>query len=239
MDGEATRKIHAVKRPPFDDMSEDNPKRFKPAVPGYDRIVKGYEREPIPVYDIKRSRVVPSQERGIYWLTTAGKERFENKRAVLLDKWGVKRAHTGTCVLCPEDWNPLKPTRIMELFNNERCPPAGSARLTYQYSDHQVKFARAAAWFEDRTWPRRGVDLDIFLGDGPYKPMDASHLCHHDDCIIHITYEPANVNQDRKRCRLRAQQMRQRGENVPEKCGEHNPPCLMQVSVPFILGRPC
>lgn len=142
----------------------------------------------------------------------------------------MRKAHKGTCVLCPEDWSSLDPMVIMKLFNNDKSPTAGSGRLSYQYKDHATAFVRARAWFSEESWPRIGIELDNFLEGGPFKPMDASHLCHHDDCIVHITWEPANINHDRKLCRALARYLRQQGGLVPECCNKYNPPCLMQVS---------
>lgn len=55
-----------------------------------------------------------------------------------------------------------------------------SNRLIFQYNNYTTTFLRALAWFGDQTWSRNGIELDNFLSCGPYKPMDASHLCHHD-----------------------------------------------------------
>ncbi|KAL8762038.1 MAG: hypothetical protein Q9184_001885 [Pyrenodesmia sp. 2 TL-2023] len=72
------------------------------------------------------------------------------------------------------------------------------------------------------------VQLDNFLGCGPYQPMDASHLCHQDHCIVHVTYEAADINQDRKLCAERARNARKEGADIPRSCSRHSPPCLLQ-----------
>lgn len=189
----------------------------------------------MPTYVVKRSRKHLGQQQALDWLKAYGKDRFDEKLAALLSQWGVKETHEGTCVLCPQAWSSLEPIHIMDLFDADKCPAAGSGRLTYQYSDHATAFVRAKVWFQDGHWPRKGVELDNFLGAGPFKPMDASHLCHHDDCIIHATYEPAYINHDRRNCSIEAQSLRQQGLSVAERCDKHDPPCLMQVSSPADL----
>ena len=228
---------------PFEDgQGSDAPqdgtsRKRKRSIFAYDRIAVSRGRDSLPSYVVKRSKKHPRQQKALEWLTASGKDRFDEKRAFLLSQWGVKKTHKGTCVLCPEDWSSLEPVRVMDLFDADKCPTAGSGRLSYQYSDHATAFVRAVAWFEDKKWPRTGAELDNFLGAGPFKPMDASHLCHHDDCIIHITYEPAHINQDRKTCCMEAQSLRQQGLFIPEYCDKHDPPCLMQVSSPAHLNE--
>lgn len=131
----------------------------------------------------------------------------------LLAQWGVKPGHQGTCVLLPEDWRSAAPLDLMALFSFENRPFAGDRRAWYKHADHGTTMVRALSWFS--KWPRTGLELDNFLGCGPYKPMDASHLCHHEHCILHVVYEPADINQSRKDCWRRARFLRQEGRPVP------------------------
>ena len=140
----------------------------------------------------------------------------------------MKAGHRGTCVLLPEDWKAMDPVDLMTTFQNYKPPEGGSSRAWYSYADHATTVARAVAWYGH--WPRTGVELDNFLGCGPFKPMDGSHLCHHEHCIVHLIYESADINLDRWDCCLEARFLRQDGRVVPEHCGKHSPPCLMQVS---------
>lgn len=149
---------------------------------------------------------------------------------MLLAQWGVKADHRGTCVLLPEDWKALNPEDLMAVFKNHKPPTGGSSRAWYAYSDHATSMARAHGWYEDCHRPRTGVELDNFLGCGPYKPIDGSHLCHHEHCIIHVVHESAAVNVDRWNCCLEARFLRQDGRQVLEHCEKHSPPCMMQVS---------
>lgn len=98
-------------------------------------------------------------------------------------------------------------------------------------SDHAVHWARAAAWFNSRSWPRTGIAFDGFLSIGPYTPKDGSHLCHHGHCINqhHLVYEDSGVNTSRARCSSGAQDMRLLGMGIPKHCARHDPPCLLQV----------
>lgn len=197
---------------------------------GYDRISESRRRLSVPFYAIKRSKKNPRQQKGLKWLESDGKDKFDSDWKSLLAQWGVKETYTGTCVLCPEDWRAADPTRLMDLFSTEKCPLAGSGRLTYHYADHATAYVRAIAWFNKGSWPRRAAELDNFIGMGPYRPKDASHLCHHDDCIVHIAWEGAHINADRKDCCARARFIRGEGDPVPEHCDQHDPPCLMQAS---------
>ena len=92
-------------------------------------------------------------------------------------------------------------------------------------------WTRADVWFAH--WPRRGVDLDIFLSspDGPYPEMQGSHRCHHGLCINpnHPVYEPKLVNLSRQKCAVFAKRLRRYGFSIPEHCQDHEPACLMQV----------
>ncbi|KAL8762042.1 MAG: hypothetical protein Q9184_001889 [Pyrenodesmia sp. 2 TL-2023] len=181
--------------------------------------------QPLPFYECRTSKQSPNQIKALSWLTEAAKEKFDRFFDMLSAKWGVTRPHTGTCILVAEDWKNSKPLDLMALFGVDNMPRAGSPRAWYTYGDHATTLARAKVWF---SAPRHGVDLDNFLGCGPYKPMDASHLCHHEHCIVHLTYEPADVNQDRKGCSDRARFLRAERRPVPEECTVHNPPCMMQ-----------
>lgn len=200
---------------------------------GYDRISEARRRLSVPSYPIKRSKKIPRQQRGLKWLEADGKDKFDNDLKNRLAQWGVKETHKSTCILCPEVWSAADPTRLMDLFNTEKCPTAGSGRLTYYYKDHATSYVRASAWFMEKHWPRKAADLDNFLRCGPYRPKDASHLCHHDDCIVHINWEGAHINTDRKDCCTRARFIRGEGDPIPEHCDQHDPPCLMQVSFFF------
>lgn len=209
----------------------DHIRKRKGSVIGYDRISESRRRFSVPSYPIKRSKKHPRQQKGLRWLESDGKDKFDGDLKSLLAQWGVKETHTSTCVLCPEDWSAADPTRLMDLFSTEKCPRAGSGRLTYQYADHSTAYVRAIAWFKERYWPRKAAELDNFIGCGPYRPKDASHLCHHDDCVVHIAWEGAHINEERKDCCARARFIRGEGDPIPEHCDQHDPPCLMQASL--------
>ncbi len=192
------------------------------------RVIDADLRADVPVYLVKRSKKILGQQRGLGWLSVEGKAHFESTLERLLAQWGVKAKHRGTCVLIPEDWKALDPIDLMAIFDDHQLPSGGSSRAWYSYSDHATTIARAAAWYGE--WPRRGVELDNFLGCGPFKPKDGSHLCHQEHCIVHLVYESAAVNWDRRDCSHEALFLRQDGREVPESCTKHSPPCLMQVS---------
>ena len=101
----------------------------------------------------------------------------------------------------------------------------------FSMSDHATPWARAASWFNPRSWPRTGAAFDGFLSIGPYRPKDGSHLCHHGNCINqhHLVYEDSGINGSRSRCSSGAQDMRLLGMDVPKHCPRHDPPCLLQV----------
>jgi hypothetical protein len=112
------------------------------------------------------------------------------------------------------------------------CPPEYSPRLSYTMLDHTTSWFRAAMWFADDFWPRSGLALDNFLGTGPFIPMEGSHRCHHPECVnaTHGCYEDTLTNLSRNRCLRTAQDIRELGQEVPEHCAKHEPPCLMQLA---------
>lgn len=195
----------------------------------YNRVTKARRLEFVPQYIVKSStsRQGNLQLKALEWLGSPAKGLFDDTYGAILSRWGVQREHTGTCVLVPEAWSSLDPTLLMRLFSPEKCPTIDFARLAYRYADHTSTFARALTWFQQ--WPRRGIDLDNFLGYGPFTPIDASHLCHHNHCIVHIAYEGSHVNQDRRQCIEQARSLRTNRMAVPANCDKHQPPCLLQV----------
>ena len=194
----------------------------------YDRIARSRTSTPTPIYDIKLSSKIPGQVKGVDWITEPSKKAFDQQDAHRRAQWGANRAHQGTCILVSEKWKSVDPLKLLALIDLENCPGADEPRLRYQYSDHCTTWARTAAWYSQ--WPRGGRDLDTFHDTGEDSPMDASHTCHHDHCIVHLTYEPAYINQDRKSCCEKAKKLRQEHKEIPEHCSKHNPPCLLQVS---------
>jgi hypothetical protein len=90
-----------------------------------------------------------------------------------------------------------------------------------------TSLSRAIVWFADQDWPRNGLELDNFLGSGPYKPSQGSHLCHKHLYLTKVIFETAEVNEDLKKCHQRAQFFRQEGLPVPQHCRKHHPPCLI------------
>ena len=119
------------------------------------RTIDARLKTAVPTYLVKRSKKTPGQQRGIGWLTNAGKAHFEGTLETLLAQWGVKPSHHGTCVLLPEDWKAMDPIDLMTVFRDYQPPASGSNRAWYTYSDHATALARARAWY--RRWPRTGV----------------------------------------------------------------------------------
>lgn len=111
----------------------------------------------------------------------------------------------------------------------------GRASQIFRYEDHTTSLARALAWFGN--WPRNGIQLDNFLECGPFRRMDASHLCHSPLCVLpsHIVYESSDDNQSRRCCQERARFLRADGRPVPQHCRQHSPPCLLQVGPGYAL----
>lgn len=201
---------------------------------GADRLTISRLAAPMPIYGVKISTKIKGQPKGLEWRSSAAKNTFDMEYSRRRAEWGVNLTHVGTCILVPEDWKNVDPLEMLKLFDLENCPSGQAPRLRFCYSDHGTAFARALAWFA--KWPRSGLEQDNFIGDGGFKPMDASHTCHHDTCIIHVTYEPTHINHDRKNCCGEARKLRQEGKDIPEHCEHHSPPCLLQVS---ILSREC
>jgi hypothetical protein len=80
--------------------------------------------------------------------------------------------------------------------------------------------------------PHSGIELDNFLGSGPFEPREGSHLCHQGYCINpnHITLEEATVNRDREQCQSLAHHLRTQGHAVPAACNKHQPRCLLHLA---------
>ena len=190
-------------------------------------------RPVVPRYGIRMSKTIPSQPKALDWQTTQGKVHFIEFEDEIFARWGQLRSHWSTCLLVCEDWRHSDPLDIMALFSPENMPPVGSPRAKYSYKDHGVSLARAKVWFEKLQ--RTAGDLDVLLNTGPFKPMDASHVCHHEHCIKHVVYEPAHINHDRQECCNRAKFLRSEGRDVPEHCTVHGPPCMMQVRLELLL----
>ncbi len=213
------------------DTEDRTSRKRKRSIPN-DRILRAHLCQKMPNYEVKQSQRVPGQQKAIDWLSRKARQEFQQVFRAFVARWGgVEPTHQGTCVLCPEDWRSLTPTSLVEnnILDPYRLPGRHSPRLMYQYSDHITTFTRAVAWFGGKC-PRSGIYLDNFLGCGPYKPMEASHLCHQEHCLLHVVYEPADINQDRKSCAAEARFARQSGEAIQKSCSRHDPPCLLQVS---------
>ncbi|KAK8134938.1 hypothetical protein PG984_006950 [Apiospora sp. TS-2023a] len=184
--------------------------------------------ERFPSYDVRTSRKYPLQEKAISWLTHSAYEHFHEYWERILNSWGVRAGHLSTCVLVPADWVALDPAELVPKFNQRTCPRARMDRPCFSYEDHQTSISRAVAWFS--KWPRSGGELDVFLGCGPFKSMHGSHTCHHENCIVHICYEPSDMNIDRIDCHDRARFLRSEARAIPERCDIHDPPCLLQLA---------
>lgn len=117
-----------------------------------------------PEYDVRQSKRFLSQQRALDWLTGAAKIAFEEARDEIFGRWGLTAAHKGTCLLLPVDWSQADPIKLMAHFTGFDYPIHRS-RSVFAYNDHIASFIRAAVWFGQ--WPRRGVDLDMFLSCGP------------------------------------------------------------------------
>ncbi|KAK7977441.1 hypothetical protein PG988_004931 [Apiospora saccharicola] len=190
--------------------------------------------ERFPTYDVRTSRKYPLQQKALPWLTHSAYEQFHEYWERILNSWGAKAGHRSTCILVPADWIALDPAELVPKFSQRTCPKARMNRPYFHYDDHQTTISRAVAWFSE--WPRSGGELDVFIGCGPFKSMDGSHTCHHENCIVHICYEPSDINIDRMGCHERARFLRSENRAIPERCGAHDPPCLLQVFVMFPRG---
>ncbi|KAI4603666.1 hypothetical protein KJ359_003483 [Pestalotiopsis sp. 9143b] len=193
-------------------------------------ILRERWQEDMPRYDVKQSKVFRAQQKAAYWFLQKGKDDFDLWIGDLTRSWGVSPSagRSSTCITCPKDWIGLQPDEIAGMLNERNWPLASSSRLMFKYSDHTTTAARAIGWFG--KWPRSGIELDNFLECGPYKRMDGSHLCHNLFCITpsHIVYESCTANQARNDCFQRARFLRNENRAVPDRCDQHDPPCLMQ-----------
>jgi hypothetical protein len=206
-------------------------KRKRSIVPS-NRINRARLLKTMPMYEVKQSKKKPDQQRALDWLSYLAKDRFGEEHALLLAKWGgVKVEHKGTCILCPEDWTYTDSSRLQDVIDVQQLSSRTSTRHLFQHSDYTTTFARAIVWFGDDQWPRTGLELDNFLGCEPFKPKDASHLCHQEHCIVfaHIVYKSPKINLNRKNCCKEAKALRRTKKNISKHCAKHEPPCMLQV----------
>ncbi|KAK6210913.1 hypothetical protein LQW54_005791 [Pestalotiopsis sp. IQ-011] len=190
-----------------------------------------YFQEVLPKYDVKLSKSA-NQQKGVQWLTYAGKSSFDAWIGGLMASWGLSSSvgSCSICITCPADWVHLEAGDVASNLHQGNSP-------MYTYSDHTTTAARAAAWFG--RWPRRGIELDNLIECGPFQRMDGSHCCHNAFCILpsHIVYEPVAVNKSRAECSKHARFLRVHGRAVPPACDKHEPPCLMQHAVLTMYER--
>lgn len=212
----------------IDNINPAPPKkpRWSDVIPHFGRSVRAGLKQPVPRYEVKLAKNL-QQTHAVDWLTAMGKMAFEEKYMSLLSAWGVKPGHQGTCILCPEEWRLADPMDLFECLEKNNMPNALEQRATYSYAGHGTTLARALSWFVE--WPRRGIELDNFLGFGPYQEVDGSHRCHQGFCIVHLVLEGTPTNHDRGKCREHAVTLRRLAKEIPEQCLEHDPPCLLQV----------
>lgn len=60
-----------------------------------------FSKGSLPYYLTKRSKTGAYQQRAISWILQSGKEAFDRHFAKITLAWGLKPAHTGTCLLLP------------------------------------------------------------------------------------------------------------------------------------------
>ena len=182
-------------------------------------------------YEIKQSKFTSNQQKKIDWRTDVAKKKFDRKYAFKLDEWGVKQKHRDTCVLLSKDWKFSSSMNLMILFSYDNYSHFDSSRAKYAHANHATTLARVAAWFADAEWSRSEMQVDRYFDCDHYKSMNASHLCHHKHCIVHVIYEATHMNQERNECCDFARFLRQVERSVSEHCTRHNSSCMMQVSL--------
>ncbi|KAL8883026.1 MAG: hypothetical protein Q9198_000064 [Flavoplaca austrocitrina] len=198
---------------PISDHASEEPsesllrKRKASSFEDYDRVVKARDRNPVPDYEVKMSKN-KKEIKCASWLLEPSKKNHDQERAMYFRRWGVQPDHHASCILICEDWRLLYPSDLKDSFSADSCPSTELSRCSYRYDGFSTTLPRATAWYS--KWPRRGIELDNLNGTDYYKLMDASHLCHQEHCIVHITYEGADTNQDRKQCHEQARWMRAR-----------------------------
>lgn len=176
----------------------------------------------------------PGQSKAIDWRKLRGKREFDRCFGHLMARLGgVKPAHQGSCVLCPDDLRALEPSDLLDFFRLEQLPGQHAKPMMYEYIDHSTEMAYATAWFRSDDWPHNGLSFDNFLGIAVYRPMTSSHPCNQNNCLVHVSYETIDTKRSRKSCVDRAKATRLRGQDISPTCSIHNPPCLLQVRYSF------
>lgn len=135
------------------------------------RFGRARYNSPLPQYLVKRSRASPSQQCAVSWLSSRTKARVDDQVSRLMRSWGVGVEYEASCILVPAKWKKRNPTQVLAQVSFEECAFMESDRLELKADDHQTTFARAVAWFNDWSSPKRGIDLDNFLESGPFQRM--------------------------------------------------------------------
>lgn len=86
-------------------------------------------RDPVPSYEVKRSRSSRHQQCALSWLSEDGVRQFGQYIRALLGSWGITDPdYKDSCILVPADWSSLRPVDILPLFSRDRCPERRAER---------------------------------------------------------------------------------------------------------------
>ena len=179
-------------------------------------------------YDICQSKQISNQQKDLSWLTLSFKEKYDSTYTTFHARWNRIVNYVGTCLLISKDWRSTDSLNLITLFNSKNIFIASSFRALFSYEDYQTFFVRIKVWYT--KWSRTNFDLNNLLSCEFYKSMNASHLCHHEHCVIYIVYESADINEFRKTCLKKTRFLRSEKQFVFVECDLHDSSCIMQMS---------
>ena len=195
----------------FDDsQSIKKRKRFFQTI---DRMLRARICSLISKYEMKISRIKFDQQKIIEWLSETTKRQFDKIYESFMKKWkNVEFIYTKTCVLCSKKWRNFSSNDLilLNIINVNQLFIDEFSRLTYQYSNHVIFFARIVAWFKNESWSRSIEWINNFIKCEFFESINVSHLCHQKHCIIHSYYENVKINHERKFCANWAKNARQK-----------------------------
>ena len=204
-------------------------KRRRSSNTSIDRVAEIRLKDHLSVYRVKTSKRHHRQQKVIEWLTWETKVNCEKIRNFYKSFWNITENHYDICVFFSKNWRSIDFMHLMISWD-DRTYSKKFNRAFYSYADHATTLIKAIVWFANEQWSRRNVELDKFLDVESWKSMNASHLCHHDHCIVHAVYESTDINRERFLCYELTLFFRRKERQISKFCDQHDSSCMMQIS---------
>ena len=216
-------------------IQQSSLKRRRSSNTSIDRVVEIRLKDHLSIYRVKTSKKHHRQQKVIEWLIWETKINCEKIRNFYKSFWEITENHYDICVLLSKNWRSIDLMHLMISWD-DRIYSKKFNRASYSYANHATTLIKAIVWFANEQWSRRNVELDKFLDVESWKSMNASHLCHHDHCIVHAVYESTDINRERFLCYELALFFRRKERQISKFCDQHDSSCMMQISE-FLYNR--